>query len=195
MKPSQLIYGLEDRPPVLVNAFLGLQHVSLVAIAFVLPILLVKEGGGSTDQITFLVSMSMLAGGVGIIVQSLRLGPLGSGYLCPQLCGPSFLAVSVLCVKTGGLPLVFGMTAMAGVVEALFSRVVHRLRVLFPTEVTGLIVAMVGITVIKLAGRNLLALDHAGIITRRDFWWESSPFCSWFRSTSGRGERFVFFAC
>lgn len=164
MKPSQLLYGLEDRPPVLVNAFLGLQHVSIISIAFVMPILLVHEAGGTTDQITFLISMSMLAGGIGVIVQGLRLGPLGSGYFCPQVCGPSFLAASILCVKTGGLPLVFGMTACAGVIEALFSRVVHRLRMLFPTEVTGLIVAMVGITVVKLAGRNFLALDHAGAI-------------------------------
>jgi NCS2 family nucleobase:cation symporter-2 len=169
MKPSQLLYGLEDRPPLMVNGFLGLQHVSIIAIAFVMPILLVHEGGGSTDQITFLISMSMLAGGIGSIVQASRLGPLGSGYFCPQVCGPSFLAASVLCVKTGGLPLVFGMTAFAGVVEGLFSRVVHRLRVLFPTEVTGLIVAMVGVTVVKLAGRNFLALDQAGNIGMAGF--------------------------
>ena len=164
MKPSQLLYSLEDRPPMAVNGFLGLQHVSIIAISFVMPILLVHEAGGTTDQISFLISMSMLAGGIGVIVQACRLGPLGSGYFCPQVCGPSFLAASVLCVKTGGLPLVFGMTAFAGVVEGLFSRVVHRLRVLFPTEVTGLIVAMVGVTVVKLAGRNFLALDHAGNI-------------------------------
>ena len=85
------------------------------------------------------------------------------------MCGPSFLAASVLCVKTGGLPLVFGMTAFSGVIEALFSRVVDRLRVLFPTEVTGLIVAMVGITVVKLAGRNFLSLDHAGNIGMEGF--------------------------
>ena len=169
MKPSQLLYGLEDRPPLIVNGFLGLQHVSIIAISFVLPILLVHEGGGTTDQITFLISMSMLAGGIGVIVQACRLGPLGSGYFCPQVCGPSFLAASVLCVKTGGLPLVFGMTAFAGVIEALFSRVVDRLRVLFPTEVTGLIVAMVGITVVKLAGRNFLSLDHAGNIGMEGF--------------------------
>lgn len=167
MKPSQLLYGLEDRPPALVNGFLGLQHVSIIAISFVMPILLVHEGGGTTSQITFIVSMSMLAGGIGVIAQALRSGPVGSGYLCPQVCGPSFLAASVLCIKTGGLPLVFGMTACAGVIEALFSRVVHRLRILFPTEVTGLIVTMVGITVVKLAGRNFLSLDNSGAINQQ----------------------------
>jgi len=164
MKSAHLLYGLEDKPPIVINAFMGLQHVSIIAIAFVMPILLIEEGGGTTNQIAFIISMSMLAGGIGVIVQGLKKGPVGSGYLCPQVCGPSFLTASILCMKTGGLPLVFGMTAFAGVFEALFSRVIPKLRVLFPTEVTGLIVAMVGITVVKLAGKNFLALDSAGVI-------------------------------
>ncbi len=66
--------------------------------------------------------------------------------------------------ETGGLPLVFGMTAFAGAIEALFSRAIHKLRVLFPTEVTGLIVAMVGITVVKMGGQNFLDIDPSGAI-------------------------------
>lgn len=159
VKPDNLLYGLDDKPPALITAFLGLQHVSIIAIAFVFPLLLVREVNGTTDQATFLISMSMMAGGIGVIVQALRKGPVGSGYLCPQVCGPSFLTASIMCIKTGGLPLIFGMTAFAGVVEAIFSRFIHKLRVLFPAEITGLIVAMVGITVIKLAGKNFLALD------------------------------------
>lgn len=161
MKPENILYGLEDRPPNFIVWLMGLQHVSILSISFVFPLLLVHEMGGGTDQITFLISMSMLAGGIGVIVQGLNKGPVGSGYLCPQLCGPSFLTASIMCAKTGGLPLVFGMTAFAGLFEALFSRIIHRLRVLFPTEVTGLIVAMVGITVVKLAGKNLLSFDEA----------------------------------
>ena len=88
----------------------------------------------------------MFAGGIGVIIQALRKGPVGSGFLCPTVCGPSFLAASMLCAKVGGLPLVFGMTMIAGSLEAVFSRVLDRIRVLFPPEITGVIVAMVGIS-------------------------------------------------
>lgn len=162
MKPDNLLYGLEDKPPLLISGFMGLQHVSIIAIAFVFPILLVRESGGTTDQAAFMISMSMMAGGIGVIVQALR--NVGSGYLCPPVCGPSFLTASIMCAKTGGLPLVFGMTAFAGLFEGLFSRIIHKLRVLFPTEVTGLIVAMVGITVVELAGKNFLNLNPEGHI-------------------------------
>lgn len=164
MKPNNLLYGLDDKPSLLINLFLGLQHVTIISIGVVFPLLLVKEMGGSIEQATFVISMSMLAGGVGVIVQGLNKGPVGSGYLCPQVCGPSFLTASIMCVKTGGLSLLFGMTALAGIVEILFSRVIHKLRVLFPAEVTGLIVSMVGITVIKIASTNFLGLDESNLI-------------------------------
>jgi NCS2 family nucleobase:cation symporter-2 len=53
------------------------------------------------------------------------------------LCGPAFFAASVLAAKTGGLSLMWGMTALAGCFQAGLSRVIHRLRALFPAEVTG----------------------------------------------------------
>lgn len=162
MKPSNLIYGLEDRPSTAVGTLLGLQHVSIIAIAFVFPVLLVRETGGTAMEAAFMVSMSMLAGAVAVVVQGLKRGPAGSGYLCPSVCGPSFLSASMLAAQAGGLPLVLGMTMFAGAFEALLSRVLHKLRFMFPAEVTGVIVSMVGITVIALAGKNFLGFDSGG---------------------------------
>ncbi len=162
MKPSNLIYGLEDKPSVTVGALLGLQHVTIIAIAFIFPVLLVRETGGTPMEATFMVSMSMLAGAVAVVAQGLKRGPVGSGYLCPSVCGPSFLSASMLAAHTGGLSLVLGMTMFAGAFEALLSRILHKLRFLFPAEVTGVIVSMVGITVIGLAGKNFIGMEAGG---------------------------------
>ncbi len=79
-----------------------------------------------------MVSLSMIAGGIGTILQGFNNGPVGSGYLCPHLCGSSYFSASIIAAKSGGLQLVFGMTAMAGLFEALISRVINRLRAIFP---------------------------------------------------------------
>ncbi len=150
-RPANLIYGVDDTPPFWTTLLLGLQHVGIFAISLILPVIVIKEAGLGLEQATRLVSISMIAAGIGVIAQALRRGPLGSGYLCPQVCGPSYLTASILAAKTGGLSLVFGMTLLTGVFEAAFSRVLRRLRFLFPAEVIGLIVAMVGITVTKIA--------------------------------------------
>jgi xanthine permease XanP len=162
VKPSNLIFGVDDKPPLWMTVVLAAQHISIISIALILPVLIIREGGGTPETAANLVAVSMIAGGIGVIAQALRRGPVGSGFLCPQVCGPSFLSASILAVKTGGLSLLFGMTLLAGVFEALLSRVLNRLRAFFPTEVTGVIVAMVGITVVQLAAKNFFGMGSAG---------------------------------
>jgi len=162
-KPANLIYGLDDKPPLLITFFLALQHISVICIGFLFPVIIVREIGGSMHDAVRFVSASMLAGGVGVIVQSLKKGPAGSGFLCPEVCGPSYLAASMLAAKTGGLSLVFGMTLIASFFEGILSKFMSYLRVLFPAEVTGMIVMMVGLTVIKVACKNFFGIADAGV--------------------------------
>ena len=166
-RPPDLIYGVDDTPPLLTLLLLGVQHVFIITISLIFPVLIIRAIGGSAAQAGFMVSMAMLAAGVGTILQALNRKGIGSGYLCPALCGPSFLSASLLAAKTGGLSLLFGMTTVAGMFEVLLSRVLHRLRVLFPPEVTGTVVTMVGITVIPVAISNFMGLDATDTVTER----------------------------
>ncbi len=162
-KPTNLIYGVDDRPPFLANLFLGFQHVAIFFISMIFPVVIVKHLGGSVDPRTLsgFVSITMISGGVVTILQALKKGPVGSGYLCPSVCGPSYMQASFLAISSGGLSVLFGMTGLVGVVESVFSRVMHKLRILFPTEVTGTIVAMVGITVIPLSVKCFVGIGEA----------------------------------
>ena len=165
-KPSSLLYGVIEKPPLWMTLLQGFQHACNSAILLIFPVMIIRTIGGTTEQAAFLVSMSMMAGGIGVMAQALNKGPVGSGYLCPQICGPAYLSASMLAAKTGGLSLLLGMTFIAGALEALCSRVVKRLRFLFPAEVTGFIVAMVGITVIRFAAMNFLGLDSEDSTTK-----------------------------
>ncbi len=155
-KPPDLIYGVDETPPTVTLLLLGLQHIFIVMSALVFPVVIIRAVGGSAEDATFIVTMSMLAGCIGTVLQTMNRRGIGSGYLCPAVCGPSYIAASLLAVQTGGLSLLYGMTAAAGVAEALFSRFLNRLRFLFPAEVTGVVVTMVGIAVIPIAVQNLI---------------------------------------
>ena len=165
MKPPELVYGVEDKPPLLTCLLMGLQHVTVISISLILPVVIVRAIGGTPEQAGFFVSMSLLASGIGTILQALNKKGIGSGYLCPSVCGPSYLPASLLAAQTGGLSLLFGMTAIAGSFEVLLSRIMHRLRALFPTEVVGLVVLMVGIAVIPLVIRNFMGIDATDTVT------------------------------
>ncbi|ATW27836.1 uracil-xanthine permease family protein [Candidatus Formimonas warabiya] len=165
LKPSNLIYGLEEMPPWGAMFFLGLQHVFVMSIGIVFPVVVLRAIGGSPEATQAIVSLSMIAGGLGTIFQSLRKGPVGSGYLCPEGPDPSFLAASILAARLGGVQLLFGMTVVAGLFEVFLSRIIYRVRFLFPSEVTGVIVAMVGISVIPLAVSNFMGIGGTDLIT------------------------------
>jgi hypothetical protein len=92
----------------------GVQHVGLIAINLVYPLLLFRLTDTSLQQTANLLAIGMLVLGVGTLIQVLRLGPVGSGYMLPSTFTASFFAPSLLAAKLGGLPLVFGMTIFGG---------------------------------------------------------------------------------
>ena len=150
-KPSNLIYDVDEVPPVWLRCVLALQHVLLISVGWIFVVVMVSGFGGTAAQAQAVIRVSMLVSGVATILQALSRGPVGSGYLCPLSCGAAYLGASILAGKTGGLSLIFGLTTLSGVFETLMSRIMKHLRVLFPPEVTGLVVAMVGIELIGLA--------------------------------------------
>ncbi|SMC56395.1 nucleobase:cation symporter-2, NCS2 family [Desulfocicer vacuolatum DSM 3385] len=168
-KPSNLIYGVDDRPSFYEIVVLGLEHISVMTLAFVFPVIIVQESGGSMQEAAVMIQMSMIAGGLGTILQSIKNAPMGSGYLCPQVCGPSFLSASILAGKTAGLGAVFAGTFFGAFFEAVFSRVIKRLRQFFPPEVTGTVVAMVGITVIPFAMTRFFGLNETSPTIRAHY--------------------------
>ena len=158
-RPSNLIYGVDDRPPAVTLLLLGLQHVSAMTSTLVLPVVIVASAGRPPSEAAALIQMSMVAAGIGTALQARSKGPVGSGYLCPMGIGPAWFGASSMAFRAGGAGLLFGMTALAGVMEALFSRAVTRLRPLFPPELLGVVVTMVGVELVVPGARNLLALD------------------------------------
>lgn len=150
-RPPEHIYSVNEKPPLIPLFLLGLQHVFLITISLIFPVVIVKTAGGGDTDAMFMVSMGILAAGIVTMMQAYGKHGIGSGYLCPSLCGPSYLSSSILAAQTGGLHLLFGMTFLSGIAESLLSRVITRLRSLFPAEVTGVVVTFVGIAVLPIA--------------------------------------------
>src|SRR5215218_9938192 len=122
-RPADLVHGLDDVPPPIVTGLVGLQHVSLVRIQLIYPALVLQMAELPAVTSVNLLCLAMVALGLASILQSLPRGPIGSGFLCPSCHTGIFLEPSLAAMKLGGLPLVFGMTIMAGVLQSALSRV------------------------------------------------------------------------
>ena len=154
-KPVNIVYGLDEAPPPLVTAGNAVQHVALISINLVYPLLVFRLADVPVSGVAFL--------------QVVKLGPVGSGFLCPATFTAAYLSPSLLAVKAGGLPLLFGMTLIAGMLEALFSRLLDRMRPYFPTEISGLVIFMIGISA-GLAGLRSVLGANAEPVTPAEWW-------------------------
>jgi xanthine permease XanP len=162
-RPSSLLYDVDETPPLLVRLGVSLQHVFLLSVGWLYVVVIVNSIGGTEAQAESIIRISMIAGGLATILQSTR-GALGSGYFCPLTSSLIFLPPSILAVQTGGYTLLFGMVATAGILLGLMSRVLDRVRVLFPPEVTGLMVAMAGLQLIRLGCPRFVGYNGPGSV-------------------------------
>ena len=145
VRPSNLTYAVDDVPPLGKLILLGLQQVLVIGIYLVMVVIVVRAAGAPDAVARSAVSLGMVALGIAAILQALRKGPIGSGYLAPPVVSAVYLHPSLSAVAHGGLALTFGMTVCAGVCEMVLSRLLHYLRAFFPTVVCGFIVMAVGI--------------------------------------------------
>jgi NCS2 family nucleobase:cation symporter-2 len=160
-KPVDLAYGVEEVPPPSVLWLSALQHVAVLGMLMVFPVLVAREAGAAPAVAAQILSAGLLALGLGTAAQALTRGPVGSGYLAPTGFQAVYLGPSMVAAQAGGLPLVFGMTIFSGLVEAALSRVWRHLRPFLPPEMAGLVVVLTGLVAASIGIRYLMA-GHAG---------------------------------
>ena len=148
--PKGLIYGLEARPPLRDTLFAALQHLLAIFVAIITPPLIIAGALKLNLETTgFLVSMSLFVSGLATFVQCRRLGPVGCGLLCVQGTSFSFIGPIIAAGIAGGLPAIFGATIAGSVVEMLVSRVLKYMRRIITPLVSGIVVTLIGLSLIK----------------------------------------------
>ena len=150
-----ILHGLHARPPLSVVLPAALQHVGLGSVTLVFPLLVAEAAGADAWTTVRYLELSMLAIGIGTLLQCLGRCGIGSGFLIPAVCAAVYLPISLAAARTGGLGAVAGLTIAAGLTEALLSRAVRRLRAYLPTEVVGIVVLTIGI-ILGLLGLRLM---------------------------------------
>ena len=159
-KSKELIYGLNDRPPLRETLFAALQHLLAIFVAIITPPLIISSALKFDLETTgFLVSMSLFVSGLATFVQCRRFGPVGTGLLCIQGTSFSFISpiigAGMLGVVGGkmdvglGLSYIFGACMVASVVEMVVSRLLPYTRKIITPLVSGIVVSLIGMCLIK----------------------------------------------
>ena len=159
-RPSNLIYSVDEVPPFAILIISALQHVAVMAITLIFPLILAREANLSETQTLNMVSLSMLGLGVATICFCIRSHFIGSGYLSPAAYTAIYLGPSLFALRRGGLELVFGMTVTAGIIQLGIAPLLKRLRALLPSEIAGLVIAIVGLALASLGVSYSLGIEN-----------------------------------
>lgn len=150
---------MNDRPPVVESLLVAVQHVLAVFVGIITPPLIICNAISlPPDDTRYIVSMSLFISGVASFVQARRIGPVGSGLLSIQ--GTSFSFVGPIIgaglgvTGAGGSPqeamaMIVGLCFFGAFVEIFLSRFLHLASKIITPLVTGTIVMIIGLTLIR----------------------------------------------
>ncbi|EFB2837473.1 xanthine permease XanP [Escherichia coli] len=156
---SDLIFELEDRPPFHQAIVGAITHLLAIFVPMVTPALIVGAALQlSAETTAYLVSMAMIASGIGTWLQVNRYGIVGSGLLSIQSVNFSFVTVMIALgssMKSDGFHEELIMSSLLGVsfVGAFLvvgsSFILPYLRRVISPTVSGIVVLMIGLSLIK----------------------------------------------
>ncbi|MBI9101747.1 MAG: purine permease [Spirochaetales bacterium] len=161
---SELIFTLNDKPPLGQTLVAALQHMAAIFIGIVTPAIVISGAlGFDTAMKAYLVSMSLLVSGVATFIQCRKIGPIGSGLLSIQ--GTSFTFLSLIIaigfsVKGAGgtqeqmMAAIVGTTLICSATEMIFSRFIPFLRKIITPLVSGIVVLLIGTNLILVGIRD-----------------------------------------
>lgn len=158
---TDMIYGLDAKPPLRETIAAALQHVLAAFVNIIAPALVVGNSIGlEAADISFLISMSLFISGIATFIQIHRVGPVGSGLLSIQ--GTSFafvgtiVTVGTAAVASGRSPtqtLAYLLTIcmLGAFVEIILSQFIEPLKKVMTPLVSGIVVVMIGLSLIRVA--------------------------------------------
>jgi NCS2 family nucleobase:cation symporter-2 len=147
-------------PPMFKAVPLGIQHVLAMFVSNVTPAIIVCGAAGfgfgsnSPDfpQMIYMIQMSMFFAGIATLFQTIGVGPVGARL--PIVQGTSFAFIPIMIPLVAGqgveaMSVLMGGIVVGGLFHATLGLFIGKIRFALPPLVTGLVVMMIGLALVK----------------------------------------------
>ena len=152
---TMAVHPVDEKLPIGKLTALGMQHVMVMyAGAVAVPLIVGRALKLTPEQVTMLISADLFSCGLVTLIQSFGLTKW-FGIKLPVMMGVTFAAVGPMVAIANGVPgvdgarAIFGAGIGAGVVAIFIAPLMSRLLRFFPPVVTGAIIAIIGISLMK----------------------------------------------
>ena len=145
-------------PPLAQAVPLGIQHVLAMFVSNVTPAIIIAGAAGfgfgtpGVGDLIYMIQMSMLFAGAATLLQTIGFGPVGARLPIVQGTSFAFLPIMIPLVAGKGpeaMAAVMGGVIVGGIIHTCLAPFIGRLRFALPPLVTGLIVVMIGLALVR----------------------------------------------
>jgi xanthine permease len=147
-------------PPMASAIPLGIQHVLAMFVSNVTPAIIIAGAAGfgfgsnSPDfhNLIYMIQMAILFAGVATLLQTIGFGPVGARL--PIVQGTSFAFIPIMIPLVAGkgvdsMAILMSGVIIGGIFHALLATQIGKIRFALPPLVTGLVVTMIGLALVK----------------------------------------------
>ncbi|EEN89333.1 uracil-xanthine permease family protein [Rhodococcus erythropolis] len=155
------IHPVDQRLPIARQSAFALQHVLIMYTGCItVPLVFGAAVGLDRSTVAMLISADLLVAGIITIIQSLGVGKV-AGVRLPIVCGATFAGLTpmILIAKEYGLQAVYGSMLVGGVVGIALAVPFAKIVRYFPPLVTGVVLTVIGISLIGVAGGLIVGND------------------------------------
>ena len=161
----QLLYKLDDKPPVLGAAFVGFQHLlAIIGGILTAPFLIALGMGLNAEDSAYVISSALVVSGFATLIQINRVGMLGAGLLSIQGTSFAFIGIMIFAYQklalnmTSGeaLGAIFGSSAACAVLMLVLSLFIRQLKSIITTNVAGATIILIGLSLVQSTLQNLV---------------------------------------
>ncbi len=141
----------DDRPPLALTAGMGLQFAILTIAGIVLtPAIIIRAADGSDSYLMWAVFAAAAVSGISTIMQAVRFGRIGTGYVLLMGTSGAFIAVCVTALVQGGPSLLATLVVASSLFQFLLAARLSLFRRLLTPTVAGTVLMLIAVTVMPL---------------------------------------------
>lgn len=134
---------------------LGIQHVLAMFVSNITPAIIIAGavgfgfGSPDTSDMIYMIQMSMFFAGIATLIQTIGLGPVGAKLPIVQGTSFAFIPIMIPVAKVYGMAALMGGIVLGGIFHFFIGTIIGRIRHWLPPLVTGLVVLMIGLALVK----------------------------------------------
>ena len=148
---SSVRYQPDENPPKALSLGLGFQLAAITVAGVVLtPAIVIRAAGGSELFLSWAVFAAVVVAGVTTVLQAVRIGRFGAGYVLMMGTSGAFIAVCITAIAEGGPAMLATLVVISSLFQFMLATRLSLFRQVLTPTVAGTVLMLIPVTVMPI---------------------------------------------